>query len=139
MIALEVKKMREKFQRFMMGRYGIDSFSKFLLGVVLVCWFLNMIFGSRILYSWCVVLMVYVYYRMFSRQIAKRQMENMKFLSIKSKLLSKLKLNKTQIQQRKTHHIYKCPVCKQKIRIPRGKGRICITCPKCKNEFTKIS
>lgn len=131
--------MRDRLQRFMMGRYGIDSLSKFLLGIVLVCWFLNMIFGNRILYSWCVILVVYVYYRMFSRQIVKRQMENMKFLSIKSKLLSKLKLNKTQFQQHKTHHIYKCPVCKQKIRIPRGKGRICITCPKCKNEFTKIS
>ena len=129
--------MRQRLQRFMMGRYGMDALSKFILGVVIVFWVLHMLFGLPVLYSWCIVLMVYVYFRMFSRNIAKRQSENLRFLNIKSKILSKFKWKKNS--QTKTHHIYKCPVCKQKIRIPKGKGRICITCPRCKNEFTKIS
>ena len=131
--------MREKLQRFMMGRYGVDSFSKFMMGAVLVMWVLDMFLHSRILYSWSILLIIYVYFRMFSRNTVKRYQENQKFLSIKGKVLSRFRSEKSQLNQRKTHHIYKCPTCKQKIRIPRGKGRICITCPKCKTEFTKIS
>ena len=139
MITHEVKFMREKLQRFMYGRYGMDAFSRFLLVIVLISWLGASLLGSRILNSWSWLLIFYVYYRMFSRNITKRYQENAKYLQIKNKVLSKFKTNSTQSQQRKTHHIYKCPVCKQKIRIPRGKGRICITCPKCKNEFTKVS
>ncbi len=131
--------MREKLQRFMMGRYGVDAFSKFLMGTVLVLWVLDLFIDSRILYSWSILLIVYMYFRMFSRNVQKRYQENVKYLQIKNKVLSKLKFKKSDLEQRKTHHIYKCPTCRQKIRIPRGKGRICITCPKCKTEFTKIS
>lgn len=131
--------MREKLQRFMMGRYGVDSFSKFMMGAVPVMWVLDMFLHSRILYSWSILLIIYVYFRMFSRNTVKRYQENQKFLAIKGKVLSRFRSEKSQLNQRKTHHIYKCPTCKQKIRIPRGKGRICITCPKCKTEFTKIS
>lgn len=133
--------MREKLQRFMAGRYGVDAFSKFLMGTVLVLWVLDLFINSRILYSWSILLIIYMYFRMFSRNIQKRYQENIKFLQIKSKVLGKLKWNqlKSDVKGRKTHHIYRCPTCRQKIRIPRGKGRICITCPKCKTEFTKIS
>jgi hypothetical protein len=129
--------MKEKFRKFMMGRYGIDDFSKFLLGVAIVCWLINALVGSKILYSWGLLLVFYTYYRMFSRNIQKRYQENQKFLSVKNKLFSKFKFNKTPKDS--MHHIYKCPTCRQKIRIPKGKGRICITCPKCKTEFTRVS
>lgn len=153
--------MKEKLQRFMMGRYGVDAFSKFLLGTAMVLWILDIFVNSRVLYSWALLLLVYSYYRMFSRNTSQRYQENLKFLAIKQKFMSKwkaffkrkgvgqvgpknnaqagAKFNKASWEQRKTHHIYKCPTCKQKIRIPRGKGRICITCPKCKTEFTKTS
>ena len=133
--------MREKLQRFMAGRYGVDAFSKFLMGSVLVLWVLDLFINSRVLYSWSILLIIYMYFRMFSRNIQKRYQENIKFLQMKSKVLGKLKWNqlKSDVKGRKTHHIYRCPTCRQKIRIPRGKGRICITCPKCKTEFTKTS
>lgn len=153
LILFEVKIMKEKLQRFMMGRYGVDAFSKFLLGAAMVLWILDMFVDSRILYSWALLLLIYSYYRIFSRDTTKRYQENLKFLALKQKFMSKCKAlvkrkgfsqtgaksNKSNWEQRKTHHIYKCPTCKQKIRIPRGKGRICITCPKCKTEFTKTS
>lgn len=131
--------MREKLQRFMIGRYGVDAFGKFLLGSVVVLWAINLFANSKILYSWALLLMVYAYFRMFSRNTTKRYQENVKFLQIKNKVVARFKSEKSQLKQRKTHHIYRCPTCRQKIRIPRGKGRICITCPKCKTEFTKVS
>ena len=123
----------------MIGRYGVDAFGKFLLGAMIVVWAINLFANSKILYSWALLLMVYAYYRMFSKNTTKRYQENVKFLQLKNKVISRFQSEKSQLQQRKTHHIYRCPTCKQKIRIPRGKGRICITCPKCKTEFTKIS
>ena len=131
--------MRQKFQQFMMGRYGVDSFSKFMLGVALGLVVLDIFIDSRFLTSWFYVLVIYSYYRMFSKNYQKRYQENMKFLQIKNKITAKFKSEKDLMKQRKTHHIYKCPTCSQKIRIPRGKGRICITCPKCKTEITKTS
>lgn len=131
--------MKEKLQRFMIGRYGIDAFGKFLLGAVVVLWVINLFANSRFLYSWALLLMVYAYFRMFSKNTTKRYQENVKYLQLKNKLVSRVKSEKSQLKERKTHHIYRCPTCRQKIRIPRGKGRICITCPKCKTEFTKVS
>lgn len=131
--------MREKLQRFMIGRYGVDAFGKFLLGAVVVLWAINLFANSRLLYSWALLLMIYAYFRMFSRNTTKRYQENIKFVQIKNKIVASFKSEKSQLKQRKTHHIYRCPTCRQKIRIPRGKGRICITCPKCKTEFTKVS
>ena len=86
-----------------------------------------------------VVLLILVYVRMFSTNIQKRYAENMKYLEIKNRLLGKLKKTESQAQDLKTHHIYRCPGCGQKIRVPRGKGMIMITCPKCKKEFRKKS
>lgn len=123
----------------MMGRYGMDAFSKFLMIVWLVLWGIDLFANSGILSLLSLGLLIYMYYRMFSRNIQKRYQENVKYLNIKNQIVSKFRSEKSIMKQRKTHHIYKCPTCKQKIRIPKGKGRICITCPKCKTEFTKVS
>ena len=131
--------MKEKLRNLMMGRYGIDSFSKFLMGIAVVLCILDIFVNSVFINSWFIVIIVYVYYRMFSRNYNKRYQENMKFLQIKNKVVAKFNSEKSIMKQRKTHHIYKCPTCSQKIRIPKGKGRICITCTKCKTEFTKTS
>lgn len=131
--------MKEKLQHFMIGRYGVDAFSRFLLGVTLVLCVLDLFSRNVFLHSWTLLLIIYVYFRMLSKNYNRRYQENVKFLQIKDKVLAKFRREKSHMEQRKTHHIYKCPTCKQKIRIPKGKGRICITCPKCKTEFTKTS
>lgn len=138
-IAKEVKNMREKLRNFMIGRYGIDDLSKFLMGFALVLCILDIFVNNAFLSLLFFVLIIYVYFRMLSRNYNKRYQENMKFLQVKNKVVAKFDSQKWMMQQRKTHHIYKCPTCNQKIRIPKGKGRICITCPKCKTEFTKTS
>ncbi len=131
--------MRDRFQRFMSGRYGADQLSKFLLGVCVVCIVLNMFTRTSVFYWLALILLVYSYFRIFSRNHAKRYKENQQYLGLKNKIVSRFQRERSYAKERKTHHIYTCPNCKQKIRVPKGKGKICVTCPKCKTEFVKKS
>lgn len=131
--------MRDRFMRFMMGRYGTDEFSKFLLGFAVALMVLNLFVRIGLLNTLVMVLLVYVYFRMFSKNIQKRYEENMKYLQLRGKVFQRFEKEKRMAADRKVNHIYKCPTCKQKIRVPKGKGKICITCPKCRTEFTKKS
>lgn len=131
--------MKEKFRKFMIGRYGVDSLSKFMLGTAVVLLVFAMGFRHNFLNTLACLLVLLCYFRMFSRNYQKRAEENQKFLELKGKAATFLKREKEYFEQRKTHHIYKCPSCKQKIRVPKGKGKICITCPKCHTEFIKKS
>ncbi len=133
------RKMKEKFRKFMIGRYGVDSLSKFMLGTAVVLLVFAMGFRNNFLNTLACLLVLLCYFRMFSRNYQKRAEENQKFLELKGKAATFLKREKEYFEQRKTHHIYKCPSCKQKIRVPKGKGKICITCPKCHTEFIKKS
>lgn len=121
----------------MIGRYGVDSLSKFMLGTAVVLLVFAMGFRNNFLNTLACLLVLLCYFRMFSRNYQKRAEENQKFLELKGKAATFLKREKEYFEQRKTHHIYKCPSCKQKIRVPKGKGKICITCPKCHTEFIK--
>ncbi len=130
--------MRERFSRFMQGRYGNDRFNQFLMIVALVCMVLSM-FGPDIFYMIAVGLLIYAYYRMFSRKIYQRSAENQWFLQKEQKVRGWINSQKKIMAQSKTHHIYKCPGCKQKIRVPRGRGKIEIRCQKCGTKFIKKS
>lgn len=131
--------MREKFRRFMQGRYGADQLSRFLTAVCLILVILNIFLHSNILVCLVLAILAYCYYRMFSRDYNRRYAENQKFLTWQNKLKYKWNTWKRDMADRKTHHIYKCPSCGQKIRVPRGKGKIIVTCPKCRTEFRKRS
>lgn len=130
--------MREKMMRFMQGRYGVDQYNRFLMIVAMVLLVFSL-FGADVCYLLAVVVMVYAYYRMFSKQIYKRSGENQKYLQYEWKVKNWVGKKKNEFKQLKTHHIYKCPNCKQKIRVPRGRGRIAITCRKCRHEFIRKS
>ena len=75
----------------------------------------------------------------FSRNIYKRASENQVFLNKTANIRSKINSQKFIMKQRKTHRIYKCPTCNQKVRVPKGKGKISIHCPKCDTYFIKRS
>lgn len=130
--------MKEKLYRFMQGRYGSDQLNRFLMGLVIVCFLLSL-FGVRAFYILGIVLLVYAYFRMFSKNRYKRSAENSIYLRYEFKIRQKAAAFTRNLKQRKTHHIYKCPSCRQKIRIPRGKGKIEIRCPKCGQTFIKKS
>lgn len=130
--------MKEKLYRFMQGRYGNDQFNRFLMLVLFVLLVISM-FGPRLLYIPCLLLLGYTYFRIFSKDIYKRRAENAVYLRYEYRVKQFWATWRRDMQQRKTHHIYRCPSCKQKIRIPRGKGKIEIRCPKCNRTFVKRS
>lgn len=131
--------MKERMQRFMAGRYGNDQLNQFIFIVAIISMVLEIITRQSLFYTLTLVLLILAYVRVFSRNINKRYEENMKFLQKKDAILNKFRKQKYYAAQRRNFHIYMCPQCKQKIRIPKGKGKISITCPKCRTSFIKKS
>ncbi len=132
-------KFQQRFSQFMIGRYGIDSFSRTITGTAIGLYLINIFIGSSIIYYMTTALLIYAYFRMFSRNIYKRAQENQLYLTKTVGIRNRVNRMIREFQSKKTHHIYKCPSCKQKIRVPRGKGRISIHCPKCQLDFIKNS
>lgn len=126
-----------RFRQFMYGRYGLDTFSQYLVYLALIMTLLGTLTRINILINLSYIPLVISIYRMFSKNINKRTQENYKFLSFKNSYQQKFKKFKDKVNGSKTYRYFTCPSCRQKIRIPKGKGKICITCPKCKTEFIK--
>jgi Zn finger protein HypA/HybF involved in hydrogenase expression len=76
-------------------------------------------------------------FRMLSKDIEKRRMENYKFSILISPVYSWFKKKQKRVVDAKTHKYFECPNCKTNLRVPKGKGNIVITCPKCKTELKK--
>ena len=131
--------LRYRFSKFMQGRYGVDSLSRFLSVVLLAVIILRMFIRIPLSGTITLVILVILYWRMFSRNIPKRYEENQKFLQIRDKFLGRFSDFGSNMSQMTDYPIYKCPRCNQKIRIPRGKGHIMVRCPKCGYEFHKKS
>jgi len=133
-----------KFRQWMAGRYGSDHLNVCLLVVYLILSMVSIPFqkyliGSVISMILSYALIILIFYRMFSKNVTKRYQENQKFLRVWNRLKGRWSVESRHLKERKDYHFYKCDQCGQKIRIPRGKGKICITCPKCKHEFIKNS
>lgn len=128
--------MREKLVRFMQGRYGNDRLGQAMLVLALICMVLS-IFRIPFVSTVGLLVLILVYYRMFSRQISKRAAENQKYLTLEWKVRARLQKRKQALAQSRTHRIFKCPECRQKIRVPRHRGRIAISCRKCGAEFIR--
>lgn len=134
--------MREKLAKLMYGRYGVDQLGRAMLIFALVLCVLSLFVPRRlsgIIYYISLILIILMYIRMFSKNIQKRYQENNKYLSLKASFLGKFQREKEIFSQRRFYHFYRCPRCRQRIRIPRGKGRIEIRCPKCSQTFIKKS
>ena len=122
--------MKYKLRAFFSGRNGIDDLGRALLWGGLVIMVLSSLLGITFLYSMSLVLFCYVYIRAFSRNLEKCRQQNEKYLSWRD-------FRRLRFQQRKTHKFYRCPKCKQPLRVPKGKGRISITCRNCGEHFEK--
>ncbi len=127
----------------MQGRNGVDQFARFTMGVALAAIVLTLFTGTRsgigaFLDLFGMAAIVYTYFRIFSKNISKRYQENQKYLQMTDKLRTRFQKEKRMMSQRKDYHIYSCPGCGQKIRIPRGGfKKVEIECPKCHTKFIK--
>lgn len=134
--------MKQKFAQFMYGRYGMDEFSKFLSYFSLLLLLISMLFGQAASAKSVVVLiafalLVFSYFRIFSKNYEKRRAENAKYLNFKRPIADKLKLRREMWTQRKNFRFFKCPSCKAVLRVPKGKGKVRIVCKKCGTAFEK--
>lgn len=126
-------------KRFMAGRYGVDQLSWVILVVSFCISIMARIFNNRILDVLGITALGIVVYRMFSKNISARYQENTKFLNKWNSIKRRVNNRIQRIKDLKYYKYYKCSNCKQVLRVPRGKGKISITCPKCKTVMIKKS
>lgn len=124
-------------KRFMTGRYGTDHLTIVILILSLLLSFIAQLSNL----SW-LALVVYILlgiglYRMLSKNVSKRRMENYRFFMLISPISSWYLKTRNVIKDKKIHRYYMCPNCRTKLRVPKGKGKIMITCTKCKTKFAK--
>ena len=127
--------MKEKLQRFFNGRQGMDELSKMLfwsgLAALLISGLcINLLRGipSSII-SWLgLAALIFSFVRAFSRRLAQRELENNAYLALIAKRRREWAAKKDRFRQRKNYRFFKCPGCGTVLRVPRGKGRIHISC-----------
>ena len=131
-----LRRISDGMRHFMWGRYGVDQLNLFLLIVAVVLCLISFIlsrWGAVLKIVGAVVnllaygVLIWYLFRSFSRNLTARQRENRRFLTLRSRV--------TDRQNR----YYRCPNCGQTVRVPRGRGKICIKCPMCSEKFIRKS
>lgn len=132
--------MRNFFRKLMYGRYGYDQLNLFLLILCLICWIVSTFLKNNtitvILSFLGYLLIVFSLFRSFSRNYDRRRSENDKFLTITNPITSRFRQRRAQSWDR-DHKYFRCPNCGQLLRVPKGKGKISISCRNCGASFQK--
>ncbi len=136
-----MKKLFDNINKLMMGRYGVDSFNKFLIYGAFILSILRLFLRDpdliRITSFFIWLFIGFSAFRVFSKNIEKRYQENVKFIKATKPLRAEIELLKLKIQNRGNVKYIKCPNCKTVVKVPANVGKIKIKCRKCKNEFIK--
>ncbi|NBH62784.1 hypothetical protein D1155_14130 [Anaerotruncus sp. 80] len=127
---------RYRIYQFMQGRRGVDQYGRFLLIVAMTFLIVSMFTLENLFYYLGLMIFIYAYYRIFSRNLYKRERENTWYLTQKFRLTKGKSFRQKQYEWR-YYAYFKCPGCGQKMRAPRGKGTIKIKCHSCNTEFQK--
>lgn len=127
--------MRDFLRKLLYGRYGVDQFSTVIVICSVVLSLLYTFTHWGVLYILSTASMLYAIYRIFSRNFAKRQKENVMWMNYSVKLKKSFRKFVRRVKDFPHYKYYKCMNCKQTIRVPRGKGRVEIRCPKCGYSF----
>lgn len=131
-----LNKLMYKFANFMRGRYGQDALNQALIyaccGLFLISFFIR----NKYVVLAADVLWLTSLFRMFSKNIYKRQEENNAYLKLIEPMTKQVTVMKKQ-KADPMNRYYRCPTCSQIVRVPKGRGKIEIRCPKCQSRFEK--
>ncbi|MBW8383442.1 MAG: zinc-ribbon domain-containing protein [Youngiibacter sp.] len=131
--------MKERLRRLMQGRYGVDELSKMMVYASFVVMIVGSFAKNPYINLAGFMIIIYSYSRIFSKNQRLRSAQNLKYMQLRDSFLRKIS-NQIQIMKlSKTYRVYSCPGCKQLVRVPKGKGRIEVKCPKCGTRFSKNS
>lgn len=122
--------MKNKLLNFLEGRYGADVLGRDLLILSILVMLLNIFIKNSILGLIPTIISFYVIFRSLSKNYPKRYNENRIYALFKQRM-------KTNTLDRKQFKYFRCDQCKQKVRVPRGRGKVTITCPRCNHKFDK--
>ena len=132
------------FSRLMIGRYGADHLARFTSLAVCILLILSLLLRwvvdgrvSSVINAVAMAGFIWCYWRMFSRNFTARQRENIRFLSIQGRVIGWFRLQRDKFRYRNEYRFYSCPGCKTTVRVPKGKGRLRITCRRCGYSFEK--
>lgn len=125
-----------RIQRFMAGRNGMDKFNRFLFVLYLLMCIVNIFVRSLIVYLVQWLFVVYIIFRVLSRNIIMRSKENRIYCNVRNSVVNFIIRHKNKFRDRKTHRYIKCRHCKATLRVKRNKGNHTVRCPKCRQEFS---
>ena len=136
-------KFRDKLASFLYGRNGVDQLYIFLMIIWFILMVINLVLGffdgtgfaSAIISGVSFALIVYMMFRVFSKNIPARRKENQSYLNIRNKITGWFRLQKRKFKERKTHSFKKCPNCKKTVRLKKIKGEHTVRCPLCSGTF----
>lgn len=128
-------RINETLQRWMYGRYGYDELNKFLSITAIVLILLSLFVPAFNFIA--LLLLLWSMFRTYSKNLENRRQERDAYLKVAGKVKQFFKLRKNMWRDRNTHRYYKCPSCNAYLRVPKGKGKIEISCPKCRNKITR--
>ena len=131
--------IRNFLRNFMIGRYGPDQLNMAMIIAALIIGLLASLLNVGILSVISYILLILAIIRMLSRKVEARRRENDKFLHFWWPLKTKIANFFKRLKDSKTYHFFKCPGCSNTLRVPRGKGKIQITCPRCGERFIRKS
>ncbi len=127
----------DRLRRFMIGRYGTDKLNFVAMATAFVLSIIGMLTDIYLFAIISYFILGVVIYRTLSKNIYKRVEENRKFLALYTPLETRINSTFRILKGEKYHKYFRCTSCKQEVRVPRGKGKVEITCPRCKNRFIK--
>ncbi len=132
----EEKRMKEKIEKFMVGRYGEDQLNNLFSVIFIVLAVINWRINSRILRIIVYILIILSLYRTFSKNVVARSIENDRYIKLKRRIARSIKVIQKGRKDKENKYVL-CPNCVQMIRVPRKKGRLEIKCPNCHKKFEK--
>ena len=124
-------------RRIMSGRYGPDNLGFALIVLSLTMYLLYGFTGLSLVAYLSYAFLVLSFFRMMSRNIVRRRAENDRFIRYWWPIKTKFSRKRANLRDRKTHKFFKCPSCRNTLRVPREKGKLQITCPKCGERFIR--